>query len=107
MAGEQDSLKAAFLVQTMEMLGYDVVSIGERELNFGQRFLLDEFKKTKMDLVSANLVLASSKNRSRSPTWSGKPARSGSRSSGLIGKDMKIRQFPGDPALEILDPGPP
>ena len=58
LAGEQDSLKGMFLIQTMDMLGYDVVNVGERELNFGQRYLLDAFKTTKMDLVSGNLVFA-------------------------------------------------
>jgi 5'-nucleotidase / UDP-sugar diphosphatase len=104
LAGEQDSLKAAFLVQTMEMLGYDIVNIGERELNFGQRFLLDEFKKTKMDLVSANLVLASSKKPLAKPFVVRKAGTVRVAFAGLIGKDMKLRQFPGDPALEILDP---
>jgi hypothetical protein len=104
LAGEQDSLKAAFLVHTMDMLGYDVVNVGERELNFGQRFLLDEFKKTKMDLVSANLVLAGSKKPVAKPYVVRKAGTVKVAFTGLIGKEMKLRQFPGDAPLEVLDP---
>ena len=42
MLGEQDSLKSAFMVEAMDKLGYDVVTIGEREFNYGQQFLLDK-----------------------------------------------------------------
>ena len=49
------------MLSTLDRVGYDVVNVGERELNFGQAFLLGAYKKTKMDLVSANLVLAGSK----------------------------------------------
>src|SRR5882672_2883425 len=60
-AGAQDSLKSAFLVEAMDKLGYDAVTLGEREFNFGQAFLLSTFKKTKIDVVSANLVYADTK----------------------------------------------
>ena len=61
MTGEQDSLKSGFMVQMMDRLGYNVVTIGERELAFGQSYLLDTFKNTKIDLVSSNVVFADTK----------------------------------------------
>ena len=94
LAGEQDSLKGVFLIQTMDMLGYDVVNVGERELNFGQRYLLDAFKTTKMDLVSANLVFASSKKPFTKPFVVRKAGTVRVAFTGLIGKEMKIREFP-------------
>lgn len=104
LAGEQDSLKAAFLVETMDQLGYDVVNVGERELNFGQAFLLNAYKKTKMDLVSANLVLAGSRKPFTKPYVVRKAGTVKVAFTGLIGKELKLREFPGDAKLEILDP---
>ena len=104
LAGEQDSLKGMFLIQTMDMLGYDVVNVGERELNFGQRYLLDAFKTTKMDLVSGNLVFANTKKPFTKPYVVRKAGTVRVAFTGLIGKEMKLREFPGDPKLEILDP---
>ncbi len=104
LAGEQDSLKSGFLVQAMGTLGYDVVTLGEREFNFGQRYLLDTFKNTKIDVVSANIVFADSKKPFVKPYVIRKVCSARVALFGLIGKEMKIRQRPGEPVLEILDP---
>jgi len=102
--GEQDSLKSVFLVHAMDKLGYDVVTLGERELNFGQQFLLSQFKTTKVDVVCANLVYADSKKPFVKPYVIRKVGTLKVAFFGLMGKDMKIRPFKGDPALTILDP---
>lgn len=104
MAGSQDSLKSAFLVQVMDKLGYDVVTLGEREFNFGQAFLLDSFKKTKIDVVSSNLVYADSKKPFVKPYVIKKMCSARVAFFGLIGTDLKIRTLPGERALEIKDP---
>lgn len=104
MAGEQDSLKTAFMIQAMDKLGYDAVTLGERELNFGQAFLLNNFKKTKMDLVSANLVYADSKKPFVKPYVIRKICSARVAIFGLIGKDFKIRTTSNERGLEIQDP---
>lgn len=104
MGGEQDSLKSAYLVKAMDTLGYDVVTLGERELNFGQQYLLDTFKKTKIDMVSANLVFADSKKPFVKPYVIRRVCNVRVAFTGLIGKDIKLRQLPNEPALEVLDP---
>jgi hypothetical protein len=58
-----------------------------------------------MDLVSANLVLAGTKKPFTKPYVVRKAGTVKVAFTGLIGKDMKIREFPGDAKLEILDPG--
>jgi 2',3'-cyclic-nucleotide 2'-phosphodiesterase (5'-nucleotidase family) len=103
-AGEQDSLKSAFMVQAMDRLGYDVVTIGERELNFGQQFLLDCLKKTKIDAVSANVVYAGTKKTFLKPYVIRKAGTVKVAFTGLIGKDVKWRTRPEEKELEVLDP---
>jgi hypothetical protein len=100
----QDSLKSAFMIEAMDRLGYDVATHGERELAFGQKFLVDAFKKTKIDLVCANLVLAGSKKPLVSPYVIRKAGSVRIAFTGLIYKDAKFRTFPSDPELEVLDP---
>ena len=102
--GVQDSLKSEFMVQTMDRLKYDVVTIGERELGFGQKFLLDTFKKTKIDVVSANLVFANTKKPFVKPYVVRKVGSVRVAFTGLIWKDAKLRTIPSDSPLEILDP---
>jgi len=102
--GEQDSLKSAFIVDAMDRLGYDVVTIGERELNFGQQFLLDAFKKTKMDLVSANLVYADTKKPLVKPYVIRKAGTTRIAFFGLLGAQLKYRTRPGEKELLTLDP---
>ena len=103
-AGEQDSLKSGFMVQMMDRLDYNVVTIGERELSFGQGFLLDTFKKTKIDLVSANLVFADTKKPFTKPYVIKKVGSVRVAFTGLIGKDMAWRKHEGDKELTALDP---
>ena len=43
----------------MRTAGYDVVTIGERELNYGLDFLLEEIKQGKLNVVCANLYKGS------------------------------------------------
>jgi len=102
--GEQDSLKSAYMVHAMDVLGYDVVTLGEREFNFGQAFLLDCFKKTKMDVVSANIVYADTKKPFVKPYVIRRVCSTRIAFTGLIGKDMRIRQLPSERGVEILDP---
>jgi len=102
--GEQDSLKSAYMVHAMDVLGYDVVTLGEREFNFGQAFLLDCFKKTKMDVVSANIVYADTKKPFVKPYVIRKVCSARVAFTGLIGKEMRIRQLPSERGIEILDP---
>ena len=102
--GEQDSLKSGFMVQAMDRLGYDVVTIGERELSFGQRYLLDTFKKTKIDLVSANLVFADSKKPLVKPYVIRKAGSVRVAFTGLMGPEIKLKTVAGEQPLAILDP---
>src|SRR2546422_8890650 len=90
-AGEQDSLKSAYMVHAMDVLGYDVVTLGEREFNFGQAFLLDVFKKTKIDVVSANIVYADTKKPFVKPYVIRRVCSTRVAFTGLIGKDLRIR----------------
>jgi len=104
MAGEQDSLKSAFMVDAMNRLGYDVVTLGEREFNFGQAFLLNTFKKTKIEVVSANLVYADTKKPFVKPYVIKRMCNARVAFFGLIGNDMKVRTILSDRPLEIKDP---
>ncbi|HET7498373.1 MAG TPA: multiheme c-type cytochrome [Candidatus Eisenbacteria bacterium] len=92
------------MVQMMDKLGYDVATLGERELSFGQAFLLDAFKKTKIDLVSANVVYADTKKPFLKPYVIRKAGTVRVAFTGLMQKDLITRQHPGDKPLEILDP---
>jgi len=103
-AGAQDSLKSAFLVEAMDKLGYDAVTLGEREFNFGQAFLLSTFKKTKIDVVSANLVYADTKKPFVKPYTVRKICGVRVAFFGLMGKDLKIRTLASERALMVEDP---
>ncbi len=103
-AGAQDSLTTEFMVNAMDKLGYDVVTLGEREFNFGQAFLLGAFKKTKIDLVSANLVYADTKKPFVKPYVIRKMCGARVAFFGLIGTDVKIRTLLSERALEVRDP---
>ncbi|MEK7348149.1 MAG: multiheme c-type cytochrome [Candidatus Eisenbacteria bacterium] len=102
--GVQDSLKSGFLVEMMDRLEYDVVTLGEREFSFGQRYLLDTLRKTKIDVVSANLVFADTKKPFVKPYVIRKVGSVRVAFTGLIWKDAKLRTVPTESALEILDP---
>jgi cytochrome c554/c'-like protein len=88
----------------MDHLGYDVVTLGEREFNFGQRFLLDCFKKTKMELVCANLYDTQTKKPFVKPYVIRRAGPVRVAFFGLIGKDLKIRTLESEHALEVRDP---
>lgn len=103
-AGDQDSLKSDYLVHAMDKLGYDVVTLGEREFNFGQAFLLGTFKKTKIDVVSSNLVYADTKKPFVKPYVIRKMCNTRVAFFGLIGSDLKLRTLPSERGLEIQDP---
>lgn len=47
--------KTGFLLDMMRLLGYDAVTVGEREFNYGYRYLVELAKKTKVPVVSANI----------------------------------------------------
>ena len=102
--GVQDSLKSEFLVQTMDKLHYDVVTLGEREFSFGQKYLLDTFKKTKIDVVSANIVFAGTKKPFVKPYVIRRIGSVRVAFTGFIWKDAKFRTVPSESPLEILDP---
>jgi hypothetical protein len=88
----------------MDKLDYDVATVGEKDFNFGQRFLLDCFKKTKIDLVSANLVYKDDRKPFVKPYVIRKIGNVRVAFFGLMGKDLRIREFPSDRPLEILEP---
>jgi len=88
----------------MDKFGYDVVTPGEREFNFGQRFLLDCFKKTRMDLVCANLIDAQTKKPFVKPYVIRRAGPVRVAFFGLMGKDLKIRTLAGEHQLEVQDP---
>ena len=46
----------AFQVETMALMGYDAAGIGERELGFGYDKLKEAAAKSKMPLISSNLI---------------------------------------------------
>jgi hypothetical protein len=102
--GEQDSLKSAFMLQSMDKLGYDVVTLGEREFNFGQKFLLDGLQKTKIEAVCANLVYGDDKKPFVKPYVIRRVGNVRVAFFGLMGKDLKIRQLSSERPLTILDP---
>jgi hypothetical protein len=55
---EQDDYEDAawFLMDAMKVLGTDAVGVSEKELRYGRGFLLANYKRTKLPLVSANLI---------------------------------------------------
>jgi hypothetical protein len=102
--GEQDSLKSAFMVQAMDKLGYDVVTLGEREFNFGQAFLLGCLKNAKFEVVSSNLIYGDTKKPFVKPYVVRKVGPVRVAFFGLMGKDARIRTLTSERALEVKDP---
>jgi 2',3'-cyclic-nucleotide 2'-phosphodiesterase (5'-nucleotidase family) len=103
-AGEQDSLKSAFMIDAMSRLGYDVVALGERELNFGQKLLLDGFRKTKIDVVCSNLVFRDDQKPLVKPYVIRRAGDVRVAFFGLMAKDLRLRTQAGERPLEIQDP---
>jgi hypothetical protein len=50
--------RSKVVVDYMRMAGYDVATFGEKEMNYGLGFLLEEIKQGKFDFVCANLYTA-------------------------------------------------
>jgi 2',3'-cyclic-nucleotide 2'-phosphodiesterase (5'-nucleotidase family) len=94
------------MVQMMDKMGYSAATIGERELTFGQTYLLNAFKNTKIALVSANVVYADTKKPFLAPYVIRKAGNVRVAFTGLIGKDpgMAFRKHAGDRELTVLDP---
>ncbi len=104
--GEQDSLKSQFMLDQMDKLGYDVVALGEREFNFGQKFLLDSFKRVKVEPVCANLIYGDDKKPFVKPYVIRRVGDVRVAFFGLMGKDLKLRQLASERPLTIQDPIP-
>jgi hypothetical protein len=47
--------KTGFVLDMMALLGYDAVTVGEREFNYGYRYLVELTRKSKVPVVCANL----------------------------------------------------
>ncbi len=54
-------LKAEYLLRGMVQLQYDAINLGEKDLYFGDEFILEMKKKYKVPFVSANLIYQDSK----------------------------------------------
>lgn len=52
----QEKKRTTTVVDAMRMMGYDVVAIGERELNFGLDYLKETVDRGRFDAVCANLM---------------------------------------------------
>jgi hypothetical protein len=57
--------KLPFLLDMMQMMGYDAVTPGEREFGYGYQYLLDLLRQRKLNVVLANL----SDKASGRPLW--------------------------------------
>ena len=51
----QEKTRTKVVVDYMRTAGYEVVTVGEREMNYGLDFLVEEVKQGKFEAVSANL----------------------------------------------------
>jgi hypothetical protein len=51
----QEKSRSRVVIDYMRMAGYDVVTIGEKDMNYGLAFLLDQIKEGTFDVVGANL----------------------------------------------------
>lgn len=93
------------MLSMMGRIEYDAMCPGDRELAFGVKNLLAEAKKSKLPLVAANLVYASTKKPVLPPYLLLR--KSGLRVAvfGLLGSDLALTTPAGDPdSLRILDP---
>jgi 2',3'-cyclic-nucleotide 2'-phosphodiesterase (5'-nucleotidase family) len=64
--GESDvysELKSHFVAEMMGELGYEAVAVGERELNYGLKKLLEDGRKYRLPLLCANLFLRTREGR--------------------------------------------
>ena len=54
---ELDKLRNEINLRALELMGYDALSVGDDELNFGKDYLQEKIKQTKIPFLSANLKL--------------------------------------------------
>lgn len=54
--------KGALAVDAMNLMGYDAMALGERDLELGLAFLQDRMERAEFPFLSANLLLADSGN---------------------------------------------
>jgi len=59
--GKKEQLKADYLMQTLSLLNYDVINLGERDFLQGLNFLLDMKKKYDLPLISSNVFQSDGK----------------------------------------------
>lgn len=52
---EHEASKTGFIMDMMQLMGYDAVTVGEREFTYGYKNFLDLAKKRKLTIVSANI----------------------------------------------------
>ena len=48
--------KAHLIVESLNLMGYDAIGIGDDDLSLGKEFLLDLAKKAKFPFLSSNLL---------------------------------------------------
>ena len=54
-AAPHEDVKGPFFMDAMQLLGYDAVTVGEREFNYGYKLFLDQASKRKLQIVQANI----------------------------------------------------
>ncbi len=55
-ATEPDKIKAEVIREAMDMMGYDVLAVGERELDYGYDFYKSLIEGTEMQVLAANVT---------------------------------------------------
>ena len=54
---QSDKTRNEINLKALELMGYDAVSVGDDEFNFGRDYLSAQVKKSKIAFLSANLKL--------------------------------------------------
>ena len=54
-ANANEQPKSPFMLDMMQLIGYDAVAPGEREFTYGYRYFLDLVRQRKLNVVTANL----------------------------------------------------
>lgn len=54
--GNINQIRSQYLIQGFKLLGYDAVNLGEMDVQYGTRFLLDLQKEHQIPFISANLL---------------------------------------------------
>jgi hypothetical protein len=93
---------AAFLMDAMREIGVDAVGIGDRELRYGLAFLLEQVRRTRMPVVSANLY---DRDESRLVFPPYVIASAGGAKVGFFSvMDQKVSLGPSEDSLSVGDP---